>query len=125
MRTSDVTIAPMALQSLRKAQRWTQDELSRASGLSLRTIQRAEKTGVVSLSTLKSLAAAFEVNIAELENTGELPEPGRTQWYALLVGAAAITILAFGLLFHRYFRRLGIPRRQRIRSCTTFRRSIK
>lgn len=99
MRTSDVTIAPMALQSLRKAQRWTQDELSRASGLSLRTIQRAEKTGVVSLSTLKSLAAVFEVNVAELENTGELPEPRRTQWYALSVGAVAIIILALAYFF--------------------------
>ena len=99
MRNGDVTITPKTLQRLRKARRWTQDELSTASGLSLRTIQRAEKTGIVSLSTLKSLAAVFEVNAAELENTGEQIESVRTQWYAPLVGAAVITVLALAYFF--------------------------
>jgi TolB-like protein/transcriptional regulator with XRE-family HTH domain len=67
MRSGDTKIAPQKLHGLRKSRHWTQEELSEASGLSLRTIQRAEKTGSVSNSTLKSLAAVFVVNAAELE----------------------------------------------------------
>ena len=54
-------IDPQALVLLRQAKHWTQEELSLASGLGLRTIQRAESEGQLSPSSLRSLAAVFEI----------------------------------------------------------------
>jgi transcriptional regulator with XRE-family HTH domain len=51
---------------LRQAKHWTQEELAQVSGLSLRTIQRAESDGAVADSTIKSFAAVFEVDAADL-----------------------------------------------------------
>ena len=48
---------------LRKAQFWTQEDLSAASDVSVRTIQRIEREGGGSLQTWKALAAAFDVEI--------------------------------------------------------------
>lgn len=48
-----------------------------AAGLSLRTIQRAEQDGNVGLSTIKSLAAALEVDASDLESVAQGAEaPG-------------------------------------------------
>ena len=58
---SDVVI------SLRIARSWSQEELASASGLNLRTIQRIEREGVISLQSKKALAAAFDINISELD----------------------------------------------------------
>ncbi len=67
MDTSTTRVDPSCVRLLRTSRRWTQDELSQAAGVSLRTVQRAERDGQVSISTLKSLAAAFEVDAGELE----------------------------------------------------------
>jgi DNA-binding XRE family transcriptional regulator len=51
---------------------WTQSHLAEVSDLSLRTIQRIEKTGTASHETIKSLAAVFEIQANDLmytENT--------------------------------------------------------
>ena len=52
---------------LRAKKAWSQEELSIASGLNLRTIQRIEKEASASLQTVKALASAFSVGIKELE----------------------------------------------------------
>lgn len=62
---------PSYLRLLRQTRRWTQEELATAAGLSLRTIQRAEQDGHVGLSTIKSLAAALEVDAGDLESVAE------------------------------------------------------
>ena len=53
-----------------KAQRanraWSQEQLAAAAGLSLRTVQRIEKTGVASNESVKALAAVFETSIQAL-----------------------------------------------------------
>lgn len=49
------------LRTEREAHSWSQDELAIASGLSVRTIQRAEGQGVASLQTVKALAATLEL----------------------------------------------------------------
>ncbi|ATD06918.1 helix-turn-helix transcriptional regulator [Pseudoalteromonas piscicida] len=46
---------------------WSQSELAQVSGLSLRTIQRIEKSGAASLESIKALAAAYEVNVMEIQ----------------------------------------------------------
>lgn len=54
------------LKSQRDSRAWSQTQLSDVSGLSLRTIQRIEKTGIASQESAKSLAAVYECSITEL-----------------------------------------------------------
>lgn len=53
--------------ALRAKKAWSQDELSIASGLNLRTIQRIEKEASASLQSMKALASAFAIDIRDLE----------------------------------------------------------
>ena len=53
--------------SARKAKSWSQEELAIASGLNLRTIQRIESEAAASLQSKKALAAAFDVDIHDLD----------------------------------------------------------
>lgn len=95
MRSGDIKIASEKLYELRKSRRWTQDELSDAAGLSLRTIQRAEKTGVVSISTLKSLAAVFEIDAGELEEDESIEQSRFRKWHlapATIIVFVAVTL---------------------------------
>lgn len=50
----------------RDSRAWSQTQLAEVSGLSLRTIQRIEKTGVASQESAKSLASVYECSITEL-----------------------------------------------------------
>ena len=53
--------------ALRAKRAWSQDELSIASGLNLRTIQRIENEASVSLQSKKALASVFGISIHDLE----------------------------------------------------------
>ena len=53
--------------ALRKQRSWSQDELAVASGLNLRTVQRIERSGSVSLQSKKALAAAFNIDVSDLD----------------------------------------------------------
>jgi len=55
------------MKRLRNEKSWPQDQLARISGLSLRTIQRIEKSGKASFESKKSIASAFEINSIELD----------------------------------------------------------
>jgi transcriptional regulator with XRE-family HTH domain len=61
-----VDINSKKIQELRDAKPWSQDELATAAGLSIRTIQRAEREGAASLQTIKAIAAAFQVDTTVL-----------------------------------------------------------
>jgi len=94
----EIKVNPSRIQLMRKKRRWTQDELSLAAGLSLRTIQRAEDSGRVSLATLKSLAAVLEVEAGELEDAGRLSLRllRRRNWVTNgLAGAVVVAIAVF------------------------------
>jgi transcriptional regulator with XRE-family HTH domain len=54
------------LKNQRDSRAWSQTQLADVSGLSLRTIQRIEKTGVASQESAKSLASVYECSITEL-----------------------------------------------------------
>lgn len=49
------------IKQLRIERSWSQEKLSQASGLSLRTIQRIENEGVCSLDSRQAIAATFQV----------------------------------------------------------------
>jgi len=63
--------------ALRKQRSWSQDELAVASGLNLRTVQRIERSGSVSLQSKKALAAAFNIDVNDLDS----PEESMTTQY--------------------------------------------
>ncbi len=62
----------MIVRKLRLQRGWSQDQLSQLSGLSIRTIQRIESGHKPGLESLKSLAAVFEINVADLEREPDM-----------------------------------------------------
>ena len=52
----------------RQQKSWSQEELSIASGLNLRTIQRIESEGMASLQSKKALASALDLDIHDLDH---------------------------------------------------------
>lgn len=66
--SNDVKLNKDKILKLRAKKYWSQDELAAASGLSVRTIQRVEKTGTASLETTKALASVFVVTPDELQS---------------------------------------------------------
>ena len=70
----DIMINSELVKNLRKQKSWSQDQLSAIAGISLRTVQRVEKEGTCSLESRKALAAAFEIDAAELKLDGDAVE---------------------------------------------------
>ncbi|MHC9510060.1 DUF805 domain-containing protein [Kangiella sp. M94] len=54
------------VKQLRAGKHWSQQQLSDACGLNLRTIQRLESSGKASIETVRALAAVFEVSADDL-----------------------------------------------------------
>ena len=54
------------IKQLRSHKHWSQQQLSDACGLNLRTVQRLESSGKASIETVRALAAVFEVSPDEL-----------------------------------------------------------
>lgn len=59
----------MTIKELRLQKGWTQEDLARHSGLSARTIQRAESGKSIGAESLKCLAAVFETPISSLRQS--------------------------------------------------------
>lgn len=56
----------VTLKNQRDNRAWSQTQLAEVSGLSLRTIQRIEKSGIASPESVKSLAAVYECAVTDL-----------------------------------------------------------
>lgn len=56
----------MIIRKLRLQRGWSQEQVAEMSGLSVRTIQRAERGQSNSMESLKSLAAIFEIDVTRL-----------------------------------------------------------
>ena len=63
----EMQIKSNRLKTLRLNKGWTQQHLADISGISLRTIQRAETKNTTSQETLNALAAVFEIDRNELK----------------------------------------------------------
>jgi len=70
----------MIIKKLRKQRNWSQDQLSKTSGLSLRTIQRIEGGNKASMESLKALSAVFETNVENLEQEVIVVDKESEQW---------------------------------------------
>ena len=93
-----VEINKNKIHKLRLQHCWSQEELASAAGLSIRTIQRVEKTGNASLETVKALASVFEVEPLANKPQKDLPKHvtfGFISNYGWLV-AFAISFALFG-----------------------------
>ena len=62
----DMKIDSSYIKAQRARRAWSQEHLAEVTGLGLRTIQRIEKTGAASYESARSLAAVFEMDVAEL-----------------------------------------------------------
>lgn len=88
-----VKVSVDKIRQLRTSKGWPQDQLAQISGLSVRTVQRVESEGVASFNTAMSLAATFEVDVSELQQTYQL-ETSRKQklQYGLFIGLVILTL---------------------------------
>ena len=96
------------LKHLRRNHGWTQQHLSDVSGLSLRTIQRIEKTGSASNESVSAICAGFEISREEIlivprVDPSQLREVEiSNQWLLILVSSVsggllgALMMYAFG-----------------------------
>ncbi|MCO7223315.1 helix-turn-helix transcriptional regulator [Pleionea sp. CnH1-48] len=89
-----------------KAQRqergWTQQHLADVVGVSLRTIQRIEKTGATSMETVSALVSVLELEREELLAESK-PEPASKQISEPLLKAAIFALgILLGVMFTYY-----------------------
>ncbi len=101
------TICVENLKRLRQDNGWSQDLLAKASGLSLRTIQRVEKEGKASAETQLALAGTFNVSPQELFVISSTPDVN-WKWrnimqtaisLAVIIGAIVMLIILGGDIF--------------------------
>ena len=69
------------IKKMRLERHWSQEQLSEMSGLSIRTIQRIENGENAGLESLKSLAAVFEINIADSDKKEEMEQIRKEEEY--------------------------------------------
>jgi len=75
------TINLRDIKEMRLERHWSQDQLAEMSGLSIRTIQRIEIGENAGLESLKSLAAVFEINIADSDKKQEIEQIRKEEEY--------------------------------------------
>ena len=79
MNNKEMNIDSHKLKNLRKMKGWTQQHLADVSGISLRTIQRAELNGSVSTETVNALCAIFNLKPLDWQPVQKEPALSRTQ----------------------------------------------
>ncbi|GMM86744.1 helix-turn-helix transcriptional regulator [Pseudoalteromonas sp. MTN2-4] len=72
------------LKQLRESKAWSQSHLAEVSGISLRTIQRIEKSGIASLESVKSICATFGIQVADISAFEEHREEAGRSFTGLL-----------------------------------------
>ena len=80
------------IKTQRSNRAWSQTQLAEVSGLSLRTIQRIEKTGVASLESVKSLASVFEIDIKDIQKCLNKPAYSLKSKFVTLFGAVGLIL---------------------------------
>jgi len=90
------------LKNHRQQRGWTQEHLATLCDLSVRTIQRCEKTGVASMETTQAVAAAFGVTHAAILADGGV-KPAHTgvelKHLAVCASATFVAGILFGAMF--------------------------
>lgn len=63
----------LRIKELREARGLSQEGLARVTGLSVKTIRRAEKTGRASGASLTALADGLDCDVSDLFERGQVP----------------------------------------------------
>ena len=92
------------IRSKRENRGWTQDHLARVAGLSLRTIQRIEKTGSASLESVTALASVLSVEVADLRANQTEPSRQRAIRLSLELPVRLALAVVSGVLCALQFR---------------------
>jgi len=90
----DMKIDAKRIRSERERRAWSQAHLAEVAGLSLRTVQRIERSGAASFETAKALAAVFEMDVAALMPPVLPAMRRRPAWIAI---AASVVVGVCGL----------------------------
>ncbi|OUL56622.1 helix-turn-helix transcriptional regulator, partial [Pseudoalteromonas ulvae] len=54
------------LKQLRESKAWSQSQLADVAGISLRTVQRIEKSGVASPESVMSICSAYDIQTSDI-----------------------------------------------------------
>ena len=73
----EVKVDSDRIRSERDRRAWSQEHLASVAGLGLRTVHRIEKTGSASLESMRSLASAFSLQVADLRADSDKAKRGR------------------------------------------------
>jgi len=92
MTTNSKLICVEKIKALRQDNGWSQDLLAKASGLSLRTIQRIEKEGNASAETQLALAATFNVSPKALFVISSTPDV-HWKWRNIMQTTFGLTVI--------------------------------
>ena len=100
----EMKLDKVKLKQLRESKAWSQSHVAEISGISLRTIQRIEKSGVASLESVKSICATFGIQIDDLsinEESQKEIEPSFSSEISHKVSSMdrKATVISFSLAF--------------------------
>lgn len=90
----DVKVDSKLIRLEREKRAWTQEHLAKAAGLSLRTIQRVERTGVASFESVRALAAVLGLSVTDLRDAAPIAEPRDPPARRLVLGLPSRLLLA-------------------------------
>lgn len=100
----DMKVDSNRIRSERENRGWSQEHLGNAAGLSLRTVQRIEKTGTASFESVTALAAVFSVDLADLRVNESEPPRARALRLSLELPMRLALALVSGALCALHFR---------------------
>lgn len=92
-----MNISPKKLVGLRKERGWSQEKLAAISGVSERTIQRAEKDGSCSMDTKLAFSTVFEISPVELSQA-EAAELDREKVEYIIDWSGVVGLFVLGLM---------------------------
>jgi len=104
----EVKVDSDKIKSERARRAWSQDHLATVAGISLRTLQRIEKTGTASQESVRALASALSLAVADLQLANGASSSGvsvRLQWTWSLPLRVAMLFVA-GLIPALYPKRM-------------------
>jgi len=93
----DMQIKTALVRAERERRAWSQDQLAGAAGVSLRTIQRVETSGMASGETVQALAAVFECEAQSLKKPS-LTNSRFPFWLRTCAAGAALAVLVLSVV---------------------------
>ena len=88
------------LRQYRDQHHWSQEEFAEASGLSLRTVQRAENSSTASLRSVRAMASAFGIDANQLKYTQavDAEHSPKRHWLRISLFATSSALILISIL---------------------------